>query len=109
MLLEDATGAVPVFVATSTPDARLLNRRVLATSWSLVRCGGESGTAYLETAGLIALDDETRGTATPLPEPADAASRAPPPPKKGGGITVRGAGHHDALHDDLRAIAARAV
>ena len=91
MLLEDATGAVPVFVATSTPDARLLNRRVLATSWSLVRCGGESGTAYLETAGLIALDDETRGTATPLPEPADAASRAPPPPKKGGGITVRGA------------------
>lgn len=80
LVLEDTTGVVPVAVV-GLPDARMLNRRVMATAW--VAAGGSR---VLEVETLTCLDGPLplETPPPPMPAPPGAIVAAPLPPRSAG-------------------------
>ena len=85
LAIADATGSIAVVTSASLPDARWIDKVVLATGWS---CPGPE--SVLEVTSFVCLEDVGGGRCEPVRVVDDAA--VPPPKfKKKGAPTVTGA------------------
>ena len=100
LFLVDATGAAPTHVAGALPDARLLDRVVLAEAWTLPTRGflsseGQPSDApprAIEVRSFVPLEPEDFEGESPAMAPApDATAPARAPPKPSARVALAGA------------------